>query len=244
MNSNIETRILYHELNSWWQLFSPPADYEAEAKNYKKIFLAYSSSPPTTVLELGSGGGNNASFLKHDFQMTLVDISLDMLEISRQLNPECEHIQGDMRTLRLDQVFDIIFIHDAIMYITTKEDLLKVMKTAFAHCRPGGIALLTPDYVKETFKPSTDHGGINGNGKGIRYLEWTFDPEPDDTSYIVEFAMLLHESEKTTQIKYDRHILGLFKRDEWLQSLEEVGFESRNITDLDGHDLFIGIKPK
>jgi len=28
-----------------------------------------------TVLELGSGGGNNASYLKHRFAMTLVDRS-------------------------------------------------------------------------------------------------------------------------------------------------------------------------
>ena len=33
--------------------------------------------------------------------MTLVDLSEEMLAVSRELNPECEHLQGDMRTLRL-----------------------------------------------------------------------------------------------------------------------------------------------
>ncbi len=234
--------LLYTELSHWWQLFSPPEDYEKEAAFYKKTFLEYSSQQPQTMLELGSGGGNNASFLKGDFKMTLVDLSPAMLEVSRQLNPECEHLQGDMRALRLNRLFDGVFIHDAIMYITTENDLGKVMETAFVHCRPGGIALFAPDWVKETFKPSTDHGGTDGDGRGIRYLEWTYDPDPDDTTYIVEFAMLQHEQERETQIKYDRHVFGLFKRDDWLKLLREVGFEPSVIKDTYERELFIGMK--
>jgi hypothetical protein len=48
-------------------------------------------------LELGCGGGNNASFLKQHFQMTLTEVSPRMLDQSRHLNQECEHVTGDMR---------------------------------------------------------------------------------------------------------------------------------------------------
>lgn len=235
---------LYRDLSSWWHLFSPPEDYEEEAAFYKKIFLEYPSHPPKTILELGSGGGNNASFLKHDFQMTMVDISPEMLKVSQQLNPQCEHIQGDMRLVRLNRLFDSVFIHDAIMYITTEDDLRKVMETGYVHCRPGGIVLIMPDWVKETFKSSTDHGGTDGDGRGIRYLEWTYDPDPSDTTYIVEFAILLHERDKDTQIKYDRHVFGLFERETWLELLHEAGFEARMVKDQEERDLFIGVKPK
>ena len=34
--------------------------------------------------------------------MTLTDIAPGMLAMSESINPECEHIVGDMRTLRLD----------------------------------------------------------------------------------------------------------------------------------------------
>src|SRR3972149_1508073 len=61
---------------------------------------------PHTVLELGSGGGNNASHMKAHFKLTLVDRSPAMLAVSRALNPECEHLEGDMRTLRLGRGFD------------------------------------------------------------------------------------------------------------------------------------------
>ena len=46
-----------------------------------------------------------------------------MLALSATLNPECEHLEGDMRTLRLGRTFDVVFIHDAISYLTTEDDL-------------------------------------------------------------------------------------------------------------------------
>ncbi len=100
-----------------------------------------SSPPPRTVLELGSGGGNSAYHLKSRFEMTLVDLSPNMLAVSRALNPECEHVQGDIRTVRLGRTFDAVFVHDAICHMTTESDLRAALKTAFVHCRPGGAAL-------------------------------------------------------------------------------------------------------
>ena len=103
--------------------------------------------PPRTVLELGSGGGNNASHLKARFDMVLVEPSAGMRAVSRALNPECEHIDGDMRTVRLGRQFDAVFVHDAVCYMTTESDLRLAIETAFVHCRPGGVALFAPDFV-------------------------------------------------------------------------------------------------
>jgi len=75
------------------------------------------------VLELGSGGGHNAVHLKAHFALTLVDLSEQMLEVSRVLNPECEHHQGDMRTLLVDRSVDAVFVHDAVDDMTSQEDL-------------------------------------------------------------------------------------------------------------------------
>lgn len=111
------------------------------------------------MLELGSGGGNNASHMKREFLLTLVDRSPGMLGVSRRLNPECEHVEGDMRSVRLGRTFDAVFVHDAIAYLTTEDDLRALFETAFEHCRRGGVALFVPDCVGETFEPATDHGG-------------------------------------------------------------------------------------
>src|SRR3712207_9249425 len=112
--------------------------------------------PAPTLLELGSGGGNNAVHLKAHFaQVTLTDLSPEMLAVSRALNPDCEHLLGDMRTLRLGRAFDVVFVHDAIDYMTTREDLRLALETAAVHCKPDGLGLFVPDYVREAFEPST-----------------------------------------------------------------------------------------
>lgn len=216
---------LYREFASWWPLLSPPAEYAEEAAAYQRILLAAGDPPVNTLLELGSGGGNNASHLKPRFRMTLVDRSPGMLEMSRALNPECEHVEGDMRTVRLGRQFDAVFVHDAVVYMTTEADLRRAVETAFVHCRPGGVALFVPDHVRENFRPSTDHGGHDGPGRSLRYLEWTWDPDPNDTTYVVDYAYLLREGDGSARAEYDRHIEGLFARADWLRILRDVGFE-------------------
>ncbi|MCZ7554224.1 MAG: class I SAM-dependent methyltransferase [Anaerolineales bacterium] len=184
---------LYQELADWWPLLSSPEDYAEEAGFYQRALLAACAFIPRTLLELGSGGGNNASHLKQRFQMTLVDISPNMLRVSQELNPECEHVQDDMRKVRLGRQFDAVFIHDAIVYMASISDLTSAIETAFIHCKPGGVALFAPDCIRETFKASTSHGGHDRGNRSLRYLEWTWDPDPTDTTYIFDMVYVLRE---------------------------------------------------
>jgi SAM-dependent methyltransferase len=239
---------LYGELAAWWPLLSAPADYEEEAAFFARTLLEESDTPPRTVLELGSGGGNNASHLKAHFAMTLVDPSPGMLDVSRVLNPECEHVRGDMRTVRLGREFDAVFVHDAVCYMTTQVDLRRAMETAFVHCRPGGIALFCPDHVRENFEPSTEHGGEDGDDRALRYMMWTWDPDPSDGTYTVDFAYLLREADGSVRAEHDRHVEGLFPRAEWLGLMAEVGFEPRALpyehSEVEyAAEVFVGRKP-
>jgi SAM-dependent methyltransferase len=240
---------LYGELAAWWPLLSAPADYEEEAAFYERTLLDAGERPPRTVLELGSGGGNNASHLKARFDMVLVDRSPGMLAVSRALNPECEHVEGDMRSVRLGREFDAVFVHDAVCYMASEEDLRRAMETAFVHCRPGGAVLFAPDHVRENFEPSTESGGHDGeDGRGLRYLMWTWDPDPADSTYLVDFAYLLREPDGTMRVEHDRHVDGLFSRADWLRLLAEAGFEPRVVpfehTEIDyAAEVFVGRKP-
>ncbi|MGH7263923.1 MAG: class I SAM-dependent methyltransferase [Candidatus Rokuibacteriota bacterium] len=220
---------LYGELASWWPLLSAPAEYAEEAAFYRQVLVEACDRSPGSLLELGSGGGSNASHLKRHFRMTLVDRSPGMLAVSRALNPECEHVEGDMRRIHLGRQFDGVLVHDAVAYMTTGDDLRRTAATAFVHCRPGGAAVFVPDYVRETFQPGTQHGGHDGEGRSLRYLEWTWDPDPADTTYTVDFAYLLREADGSVRAAHDRHVCGLFPRAEWLRVLAEAGFQARRV---------------
>ena len=240
---------LYREMADWFHLLTRPEDYAEEAGFYADTLRAAAAYPLETVLELGSGGGNNASHMKAHFRLTLVDLSPEMLAVSRGLNPECEHLLGDMRTVRLGRTFEAVFVHDAVDYMASIQDLHSALVTAYAHCRPGGAALFAPDFVRETFRAGTEHGGHDGIRRGLRYLAWTWDPDPSDHQYRTDFAVLLRDESDRVQCEYDHHVLGLFSRSEWLELLAQAGFEARAIPFAHSGvperplDVFVGVRP-
>jgi trans-aconitate methyltransferase len=231
----------YDDLADWWPLFSPPEDYVDEAADLLER-LGPLAPGPRTLLELGSGGGSLASHLKPYFNLTLTDRSPGMLAVNRSINPESEHLVGDMRSLRLERQFDVVLVHDAIMYATDAASVQATLKTAAIHCQqPGGVVLVLPDFVRETFTPGTDEGGHDGrDGRGLRYLEWRWDPDPADDTYIVDYAFLLREAGGAVRAMHDRHVEGLFARAQWLEWFDAAGLSVlSNDIDQWGRDLFL-----
>jgi hypothetical protein len=220
---------LYTELADWWPVLSAPEDYAEEAAFYRQALLAAGATPPAMLLELGSGGGNNASHLKRHFRITLVDLAPGMLAVSRRLNPECEHVEGDMRSVRLGRQFDAVFIQDAIAYMQSEADLARAIATAYVHCRPGGAALFAPDCTRETFRERTDHGGHDREGRSLRYLEWTWDPDADDSTYVSLMVYVLREGQAQVRVIQDLHICGLFSHAQWIAAIAAAGFEARSL---------------
>jgi SAM-dependent methyltransferase len=214
---------LYHELAEWWPLIIDPDDYRAAAKEYGRLLTLHGS--PKRILELGSGGGSNAHYLKEDFDLTLVDLSPRMLEVSRASNLECDHLQGDMRTIRLEVEFDAVFVEDAVGYMTTEGDLRLALETAFVHCRSGGGCLLAPDDFRETYQPGVSTGGRDLRDRSLRYLEWGHDHDPTDTVVETDYAFLMRTGSNPTKVVHDHHTNGLFAREVWLDLCRDVGFE-------------------
>ena len=214
---------LYHELVPWYRLLDPPQDHADEAGSYQAALERAASPRPGTLLELGAGAGHNAFHLKHRFRCTLTDVSEEMLELSRELNPECQHQRGDMRTLRLGRTFDAVLVHDAVMYMTTEEELRAAATTAFLHTRPGGAALFAPDAVRESFVEHTNLISGGDGARALRCIEWAWDPDPTDHTFVTEYGFLLREGEAVKAV-HDRHLEGLFPRATWLGVLGGAGF--------------------
>ncbi|CAN5562003.1 MAG: methyltransferase domain-containing protein [Rubrobacter sp.] len=234
---------LYEDLAEWWPAISPPSEYAEEATLYVGMIRSAARRPVREVLELGSGGGNNASHMKLAFSLTLVEPADGMRELSRQLNPECGHVPGDMRTVRLGREFDAVFVHDAVMYMTTEEDLRAALATVAAHLAPGGVALVAPDATAETFSGATEHGGgEDAGGRRARYLQWTLAPKPGGTLFETHYAFLLRESDGTVRVAHDVHREGLFPRATWLRLFREVGLAAElapRVIDGSEYDAFI-----
>jgi SAM-dependent methyltransferase len=242
---------MYGDLAPWFHLLTPPEEYAGEAAAILTLLEEHVEGPLETLLELGSGGGNTASHLGRRLRLTLTDLSPQMIELSRTINPEAEHVVGDMRTLRLGRTFDAVLIHDAICYMATEADLRAALETAFEHLRPGGAAVFEPDHVRETFAPDTDHGGEDGPegpdgrpGRALRYLEWSTDTDTSDTTYQVDYALLLRHADGRVEVRHDRHVEGLFPQATWLDLLADVGFAGTTARgDEWDRVVFVGRRP-
>jgi len=215
---------LYRELAGWWPLISPPAEYAADAAVLRRVF-ASAAEPVRTILDLGSGGGHVAWYLKGAARLTLVDISAPMLAASRELNPECEHIEGDMLTLRLGRMFDAVLVHDAVDYVTSEAGLAGVAATAFAHCRPGGVAVFAPDHTADTFRPGRGGGGgRDEDGRQASFRERTTDPDPADEWIESEYEFRLRAADGSERVVRESHRLGAFRVATWMRVLTSAGF--------------------
>jgi SAM-dependent methyltransferase len=237
---------LYTDLAEWWPVISPPGEYAGDATAVAAAF-GTAAIDVLDALDLGSGGGHVAAHLKHRFSLTLVDLSEQMLAVSRQLNPECTHVRGDMRTVRLGRQFDAVLVHDAVDYVTTQADLRLVIETAFAHCRAGGVAVFAPDHTAETFLAGTGGGGgSEPGGRQASFSERTSDPDPADDWILAEYEFTLRDAGGRVRVVREAHRLGSFPRDTWLSLLTGAGFDAEAQVRTDTglrRVMFVGRRP-
>ena len=243
----VQSLLLYNELAYLWPVISPPEDYAVEAVDWHKALRRHLGPGRHRLLELGVGGGHNLSHLTGEFDAVAVDISPKMLELSRRLNPAVEHHLGDMRTFRVPgRTFDAVLIHDAIAYMLTEDDLRAVFATARAHLQPGGLLLVAPDLVRDTFAPGmTLSWFTQRDGVEITTEEVVRDANPFDTVVESHFTYTISER-GAKRVERDIHQTGLFSIATWLALLQEAGFAAERIPipgdgDGCGENLFSGV---
>jgi len=237
--------LLYGELTPFYHLLDPAQDHDLEAVVFHAAFTRVNPGAKT-LLELGSGAGHNALHLKRNFECTLSDVSPSMLGLSRTLNPECAHFEGDLRTLRLDRRFDAVLLHDSICYMSSRADLRAAADTAFVHTLPGGAAIFAPDCVRETFMEHTNWYEGDDAERSLRCIEWVTDPDPSDDIYLVDYGFLLRDGTGVRAV-HDRHVEGVFARAVWVETLSAAGFTveplARPLSESESDEVFLCRRP-
>lgn len=230
---------MYTDLAVWWPLLSPPSAYAEEVTELLPTLLGAPDAVPATMLELGSGGGSFGFHMKAHVRLTLSDLAAEMLAVSRVINPECEHVEGDMRVLDLRRTFDLVLVHDAIVFATTPADARAALATAARHCRPGGGLVLIPDFVTETFEADENSGGgTMPDGRALRYTERKQDRDPGDAIYETVYDFVVRDADGHEEAVHEVHRHGLFPRASWLAWLDGAGFAASARLDPWGRDIF------
>ena len=78
--------------------------------------------------------------------------------------------------------------------------------------------------MRETFEERTDVISGDDGGRALRGIEWTWDPDPNDATYSVDYAFVLRDDDGTTSVHHEQHVEGLFPKATWLGILTAAGF--------------------
>jgi len=249
---NSQTNRLYKDLAWTFPIISAPEEYIPEAKIIGDLIRKHfpGPHPPRTLLHLGCGGGHMDWAMKKEFQITGADISETMLGMARKLNPECDYVTGDMRTVRLGRTFDVVMIHDSINYMTTPEDFLAAFQTAAAHLKKDGLLFTFTEEWPEKITPNrTRHFTRTKGDITITLVENVFDPDPTDFAYEYTVIYIIRKGNEL-EVEHDRHYCGVFPVEHWAETIANAGFEIiKEELNLGQHELeyatypaFIGLK--
>ncbi len=222
---------LYGDMAWVWPVLSPVGDYRAEGRALLKLMVkrlgAGRKKDLLPLLDLGCGAGHLHSHLTGRFEVTGVDLSATMLKQARGVNPGGKYVKGDLLGVRFEERFDGVLLHDAVSYMRTAGELVKAFKSVKANLKPGGVGVVLPDYLQETFVPGEGaETEAEVDGRLVRVLTRV---EPGRKGRFVLSMTFVAEDLKSGKRKVieDRHECGLFSMGQWLGAFEKAGLEVR-----------------
>ena len=223
--------LAYNDLAWTEHLLANPSEYEEDAERCVEMIRRHSATPPKKLLHLGCGAGGHDTFFKRHFSVTGVDVSRGMLEIARQRHTDVEYFEDDMRTCRLDRLFDTVVIPDSIDYMATSDDLRQAIATAAAHLRPGGVLLIVGK-TSETFRANNFAYTGERNALHVTVLENNYIPPDRPGTYEATIVYLIRDRGEL-RVRSECHVLGLFPQAQWESAFADAGL-SFQTTDLHG----------
>ena len=207
-------------------MLTPPQAYEEEAMLLLTICSDQLKRPVESLLELGCGGGFLASQIPTHIDVELVDASDEMIEISRKHNPHRVHFVGDMCSVNRQRTFDVVLVHDSLMYLQNVNDLLRLLATAKRHMHSNSVLCIVPDVVKESAQERVLQGSGANDDATVVLTEWHWDPDPADDFIQVEFSLLMRMRGQVCSA-HESHRMMVLSLEQWSAAFEASGLQMR-----------------
>lgn len=196
-------------------------NYEGQAEQVISEHSKHCQSGGKRVLDVCCGTGIHAGILsKRGFDVTGLDNSPEMLSVAKEKKGKVEYIQGDMKTFKLTESFDLVMcMYNSILYNRTRKELAKTLKNFYDHLKKGGILYF------ESFEKT----------RGIERGKFLYELKEKKnhiisvylTDYLVEENLLVFDNYFIINEKlyHDYHKAGAFMDRDIIEILRETGFE-------------------
>ncbi len=136
-----ETGEHYNKIAEWW------INAQMENPEYGMMYIRkaiHYAKEKSKVLDLGCGGTGRTidEFMKHDFSVTGIDTSSEMIKLAKLKHPNIHFVHADFISWNTEETFDLIIAWDSIFHAPKElqeEATVKICRLL----NPGGILLFT-----------------------------------------------------------------------------------------------------
>lgn len=192
----------------------------ASLTNYDDAYTVFASylKPGDDVLDTACGPGNISRFLDKkvsELNFTMMDLSLEMLKISKRYLPNAEILCNDICSFSLGNKFDAVINGFGLPYLSP-EEACRHFEVVYSHLKNGGIYYLSfmnvneKNHPDEKFYTQTEHPSFNSaltitvtyhsqnvieeqlKEKGFSLLhKWNLDYKEPDGSVTTDVVLIL-----------------------------------------------------
>jgi SAM-dependent methyltransferase len=238
----MKTERMWGELAKYYDLIYSSKPYEKESEIIHRLIQKTKKTPGSQLLDVACGTGNHIQFLGKHYHISGLDLNKDMLRIVKRKFPRLKFYEEDMICFDLGRKFDIITcLFSSIGYVRTWKNLNKTISTFSRHLKTGGILIIEPFFTKENYHVGAPHA-ILVDEPDVKICRMNLSQRRGDIA-ILDFHFLVATRNGVGFLR-DRHELGLFKIDKFLDILKDNGFQARFVRNgiMKGRGLYIAVK--
>lgn len=221
-------------------IYGELVDYDRHVTHVLEL-IAARCPDVRSVLEMGCGTGQFMHRLAPEVDVVGVDLSHEMLAVCRRKHPDLEVHHGDFATVDLGRRFGaVVCLFSSIGYVSGVAGLETAIENFVRHTAPEGVVVidgwLRPESAVDGFynQQSFERDGVLVTRSTLAFVRGA------ETEML---AGHLVNDGKHLRTFTERHLMGLFSDDQYLEAMESAGLSDLAV--VEGFNLrgrFVGTR--
>jgi SAM-dependent methyltransferase len=216
-------------------------DYRKEAEYLVELMRPRGIGRRASLLDVACGTGGHLLYLRKNFDVEGVDVSLDFIKIARLRLPKTKFFVGDMRTFATGKEYNVVTcLFSSIGFMDTLGKLQTAIRNMAKHVKKGGLLIIEPWFSPGQMENGRVSVTVVEEDKVKLVRMNTIKVEGNHSSF--DFHYLVGTSSGTEHF-VEKHRLGLYTQEEMSEAFQKCGlsveYEEKGPT---GRGLYMGKK--